>query len=46
VVNLLIWNRDVDLTRLLLGGAIIGLSLWVNARWNKWFHLDDKTVQA
>lgn len=37
VVNLLIWNRDADLVRLALGGGVIGLSLWVNARWNRWF---------
>ncbi|MDV7104107.1 carboxylate/amino acid/amine transporter [Vibrio sp. TH_r3] len=30
VVNILIWNRDADLPRLLLGGAVILLSLWVN----------------
>ncbi|MGO1189838.1 carboxylate/amino acid/amine transporter [Vibrio casei] len=35
VVNILIWNRDVDLTRLLLGGAVIMLSLWVNETWVK-----------
>ncbi len=46
VVNILIWNRDVDLTRLAIGGAIIVFSLWVNARWNKWFHFDDKTVRV
>lgn len=32
IVNLVIWNRDVDLLRLVLGGAIIAGSLWVNAR--------------
>lgn len=32
IVNLVIWNRDVDLLRLALGGAIIAGSLWVNAR--------------
>ncbi len=36
VVNLLIWNRDADLQRLLIGGAVIMLSLWVNARWQQW----------
>ncbi|MBP0047238.1 DMT family transporter [Marinobacterium sp. AK62] len=36
VVNLLIWNRDADLPRLLIGGAVIALSLWVNARWSHW----------
>ncbi|MDK9737850.1 carboxylate/amino acid/amine transporter [Vibrio sp. D404a] len=35
VVNILIWNRDVDLTRLALGGTIILLSLWVNETWVK-----------
>jgi carboxylate/amino acid/amine transporter len=30
IVNILIWNRDVDLMRLLLGGGIILLSLVVN----------------
>ncbi|OLU23275.1 hypothetical protein BVH03_23965 [Pseudomonas sp. PA15(2017)] len=30
VVNLLIWNRDADLPRLALGGAIILASLWLN----------------
>jgi hypothetical protein len=37
IVNLLIWNRDADLMRLALGGAVIGLSLWLNARWDRWF---------
>ncbi|MBS3805693.1 MAG: EamA family transporter [Oleiphilaceae bacterium] len=36
LVNLLIWNRDADLMRLLLGGAIIALSLWVNARFSRY----------
>lgn len=35
VVNILIWNRDVDLIRLSIGGAIILLSLWVNETWVK-----------
>lgn len=30
IVNILIWNRDVDLMRLLVGGGIILLSLVVN----------------
>ncbi|SHN03711.1 carboxylate/amino acid/amine transporter [Phytopseudomonas punonensis] len=30
VVNLLIWNRDADIPRLALGGAIILASLWLN----------------
>ncbi|EKO3400947.1 carboxylate/amino acid/amine transporter [Vibrio fluvialis] len=35
VVNILIWNRDVDLARLCLGGLVILLSLWVNETWVK-----------
>jgi len=31
LVNLLIWNREADLFRLALGGAVIAFSLWVNA---------------
>ncbi|MGO1692113.1 MAG: carboxylate/amino acid/amine transporter [Marinobacter sp.] len=32
LVNLLIWSRDADLLRLAIGGAVLALSLWVNAR--------------
>ncbi|ASG01095.1 carboxylate/amino acid/amine transporter [Vibrio anguillarum] len=35
VVNILIWNRDVDLIRLAIGGVIILFSLWVNETWVK-----------
>ena len=35
LVNLVIWNRDVDLLRLLIGGTIIFLSLWFNEAWVK-----------
>ncbi len=35
LVNLLIWNRDEDLLRLVIGGGIIALSLWVNARFSR-----------
>ncbi|MCW8334800.1 DMT family transporter [Vibrio sp. SCSIO 43135] len=35
LVNIVIWNRDVDLVRLSIGGAIIALSLWVNETWVK-----------
>ncbi|MEX0603819.1 MAG: carboxylate/amino acid/amine transporter [Marinobacter sp.] len=35
LVNLLIWNRDADLLRLGLGGAVIMFSLWVNARFSR-----------
>ncbi|MGL5430561.1 MAG: carboxylate/amino acid/amine transporter [Vibrio sp.] len=35
VVNILIWNRDVDLLRLSLGGAVILASLWLNETWVK-----------
>ncbi|MFL1485525.1 EamA family transporter [Marinobacter sp. LN3S78] len=34
VVNLLIWNREADLLRLAIGGAVIALSLWLNARFH------------
>ncbi len=30
LVNVLIWNRDADLVRLSLGGAVIFASLWIN----------------
>ncbi|MDC7714090.1 EamA family transporter [Vogesella sp. LYT5W] len=30
LVNVLIWNRDADLPRLALGGAVILASLWIN----------------
>jgi carboxylate/amino acid/amine transporter len=30
IVNILIWNRDVDLVRLLLGGGVIVASLMIN----------------
>ncbi|SDM02366.1 carboxylate/amino acid/amine transporter [Modicisalibacter muralis] len=33
LVNLLIWNRDADVSRLALGGAIIVASLLVNEWW-------------
>lgn len=36
LVNLIIWNRDADLLRLAIGGAIIVLSLWVNHRYSKY----------
>ncbi|TFH91266.1 carboxylate/amino acid/amine transporter [Vibrio ouci] len=35
IVNILIWNREVDLVPLTIGGAIILLSLWVNQTWVK-----------
>ena len=35
VVNILIWNRDVDLVRLSIGGAVILFSLFVNETWVK-----------
>lgn len=35
VVNILIWNRDADLTRLAMGSLIIAFSLWVNARFSR-----------
>lgn len=30
IVNLLIWNHDADILRLILGGSIIAGSLWIN----------------
>lgn len=33
LVNLVIWNRDADITRLLLGALIMGFSLWLNHWW-------------
>ncbi|KPV96334.1 MULTISPECIES: EamA family transporter [unclassified Pseudoalteromonas] len=35
VVNLVIWNRDADLLRLSLGGAIMLLALWLNRVFTK-----------
>ncbi|MDP5255172.1 MULTISPECIES: carboxylate/amino acid/amine transporter [unclassified Vibrio] len=35
IVNLLIWNREADLLRLAIGGAIIVFSLWFNQTWVK-----------
>ena len=36
VVNLVVWNQEADIQRLLIGGSIIGISLWVNAHWPRW----------
>ena len=36
LINLLIWNQQADLPRLFIGGAVIGLSLWMNLRWDSW----------
>jgi hypothetical protein len=35
IVNIVIWNRDVDVARLTIGGIIILFSLWVNETWVK-----------
>jgi carboxylate/amino acid/amine transporter len=35
IVNLLIWNREANLTRLLLGGMVILLSLLLHEFWGK-----------
>ncbi|MGF1742537.1 carboxylate/amino acid/amine transporter [Vibrio profundum] len=35
IVNLVIWNHDVNLPKLLLGGALIAFSLWFNETWVK-----------
>ena len=39
LVNLLIWNQDANLARLVAGGTVIGLSLWVNARFSRYARL-------
>lgn len=33
VVNLVIWNRDADIIRLVLGAVIMAASLWLNHWW-------------
>lgn len=33
IVNLVIWNRDADIPRLLLGALIMAASLWLNHWW-------------
>lgn len=35
IVNIVIWNRDVDYPRLIIGGIIIMASLWFNETWVK-----------
>ncbi|WP_105169084.1 carboxylate/amino acid/amine transporter [Pseudoalteromonas sp. T1lg23B] len=35
LVNVAIWNRDADIMRLVIGGAIIMSALWVNKRFSK-----------
>ena len=35
IVNVVIWNRDADLIRLSVGGAIIVFALWLNGELNK-----------
>ncbi|PSV27250.1 carboxylate/amino acid/amine transporter [Photobacterium sp. GB-72] len=35
IVNIVIWNRDVDYSRLIVGGVIIMFSLWLNETWVK-----------
>lgn len=35
IVNIVIWNKDVDIPALLLGGSIIVASLWMNEHWVK-----------
>ncbi|MEP4464938.1 MAG: hypothetical protein ABJ022_01595, partial [Marinobacter alexandrii] len=46
LVNLLIWNRDADLSRLAIGGGVIALSLWVNARFHPRARLVAKGAEA
>lgn len=35
LVNVIFWNRDADILRLSIGGAIILLALWVNDKFNQ-----------
>ena len=35
IVNLLIWNRDANLTRLALGGGVLLFSLLLHEYWGK-----------
>ncbi|NRA59489.1 MAG: EamA family transporter [Psychrobium sp.] len=35
IVNIVIWNRDADIIRLVIGGMIIAFSLWLNGRWQQ-----------
>ena len=35
IVNIVIWNRNIDLISLTIGGAIIVFSLWLNETWVK-----------
>ena len=35
VVNLLLWQKDTDFSRLFLGGAIIALALWMSHQYSK-----------
>ncbi|NRA83422.1 MAG: DMT family transporter [Gammaproteobacteria bacterium] len=35
IVNIVIWNRDADIVRLSIGGAIILFALWLNQRWSE-----------
>ncbi|MCB5363812.1 EamA family transporter [Pusillimonas sp. CC-YST705] len=37
LVNLLIWNRDADLPRLLAGGTVILAAMWLNAWGRRWY---------
>ncbi|MBA4503678.1 EamA family transporter [Marinobacterium marinum] len=44
VVNVLIWNRDADLLRLLTGGGVILAAIWLNAVWPRWFRPGSRWV--
>ncbi|MCE0493586.1 carboxylate/amino acid/amine transporter [Vibrio salinus] len=35
IVNIVIWNRNIDFPSLIIGGSIILFSLWVNETWVK-----------
>ncbi|WP_148254254.1 EamA/DMT transporter family protein [Aidingimonas lacisalsi] len=44
-VNLLIWNRDADLLRLMLGGVVIVMSLLLNEWWVRRHSLSATTAE-
>ena len=35
VVNLLLWQKDTDFSRLFFGGAIIAIALWMSHQYSK-----------
>lgn len=44
VVNLLIWGKEANVSRLLVGAVVMSLALWLNERWHaRW--RQEKAVQ-